>query len=210
MPRKDTVGPKLVAFGGVVVDDVEDDLDAGRMEPAHHDLERRDALVGVEVVRMGGEEADRVVAPVVAQAQFDEPALVGEGMHRQELDGRHPELDQVIDDVGRRQALEGAPARARDLGMGSGHAADVGFVDNRVGPGAERAHMLVPGKGGIHHPAFRHAEAVVAPVEGEVGAVGPEAIAEMRVRPPYRAAQRLGVGVEQQLVGLKRWPLRGS
>jgi hypothetical protein len=87
--------------------------------------------------------------------------------------------------------------------MASGHAADMGLVDHRFGPGAVRAHMLVPGEGGIHHPAFRHAEAVVAPVEGQVGAVRADAIAEMGIRPAYRAAQRLGVGVEQQLVGIE-------
>ena len=30
---------ELVALGGVVVDDVEDDLEAGLVEPAHHRLE---------------------------------------------------------------------------------------------------------------------------------------------------------------------------
>ena len=32
MPRKLIVGPEVVALGGVVVDDVEDDLDAGLVE----------------------------------------------------------------------------------------------------------------------------------------------------------------------------------
>ena len=36
MPRSDSVGPELVALGGVVVDDVEDDFESGGVQGAHH------------------------------------------------------------------------------------------------------------------------------------------------------------------------------
>src|SRR4051812_34102846 len=39
-------GAELVSFGGVVVDDVEDDLDAGGVEGADHGLEFDDGLAG--------------------------------------------------------------------------------------------------------------------------------------------------------------------
>ena len=39
MPRKQSVGPMLVAFGGVVVDDVEDHLEPGGVQRLHHRLE---------------------------------------------------------------------------------------------------------------------------------------------------------------------------
>ena len=39
MPRNDSVGPSLVAFGRVVVDHVENHLDAGGVQVAHHRLE---------------------------------------------------------------------------------------------------------------------------------------------------------------------------
>jgi hypothetical protein len=32
IPRIDSIGPEVVALGGVVVDDVEDHLDAGRVQ----------------------------------------------------------------------------------------------------------------------------------------------------------------------------------
>jgi hypothetical protein len=59
----------VVALGGVVVDDVEDHLDAGLVQRLDHRLELQHllpagAVGGVPVVR--GEEADGVVAPVVA------------------------------------------------------------------------------------------------------------------------------------------------
>ena len=45
MPRKDSVGPERAALGRVVVDDVEDDLDAGRVQRLHHGLELGDLAV---------------------------------------------------------------------------------------------------------------------------------------------------------------------
>ena len=46
MPLNDSVGPALVALGGVVVDDVEDHLDAGVVEVRHHLLELGDREPG--------------------------------------------------------------------------------------------------------------------------------------------------------------------
>jgi hypothetical protein len=67
MPLNDSSGAEVVALGGVVVDDVEDHLDAGRCS-AHHGLELGDLLAAGRrrVAGVGGEEPDRVVAPVVA------------------------------------------------------------------------------------------------------------------------------------------------
>ena len=44
MPAKHSVGPMLVALGGVVVDDVEDDLDVGLVQRLDHRLELGDLL----------------------------------------------------------------------------------------------------------------------------------------------------------------------
>ena len=46
MPLKDSVGPSSIALGGVVVNDVEDDLDAGIVEARHHFLEFGEGEVG--------------------------------------------------------------------------------------------------------------------------------------------------------------------
>ena len=67
MPLKRQRRPEVVAFGGVVVDHVEDDLDAGVVEALDHGLELADRAA-CQVARLGREEADRVVAPIVAQA----------------------------------------------------------------------------------------------------------------------------------------------
>ena len=79
MPRKESVGPELVAFAGVVVDDVQDDFDACRMERLHHHFEFAQRA-GRGVAHLGREEADAVIAPVVAQTELDEPLVVDEGV----------------------------------------------------------------------------------------------------------------------------------
>src|SRR3954467_12089411 len=58
--------PVLVALGGVVVDDVEQDLEARGMERADHLLELGDGVARGRVLVVRGKVADRLVAPVVA------------------------------------------------------------------------------------------------------------------------------------------------
>ena len=91
---------EVVALGGVVVDDVEDHLDAGAVHRLHEPLELAHLLAvrprrGVAGVR--GEEADRRVAPVVRQAPRLEEVLVGDVVDRQQLDRRDAEVDEVRD-----------------------------------------------------------------------------------------------------------------
>ena len=63
-------------------------------------LERSE--VAVLVVRR--EEADRVVAPVLAQAAVEQEALVHELVHREQFDGRDSEREQVLDHCRMRDA----------------------------------------------------------------------------------------------------------
>jgi len=58
----------------VVVDDVEQDLEARGVERADHLLELGDGVARGRVLVVRGEAADRLVAPVVAQAAGDERA----------------------------------------------------------------------------------------------------------------------------------------
>ena len=126
---------ELVAFGGVVVDHVEDDLDALLVERPDHGLEfghRTAALSvgGVLVVRC--EESEGVVAPVVSQAQVQQPAVVHELMHRHQFDRGDIQRFEMIDDRRVSQAGVGAAERFGDSGMGLGHPLDVRLVDHRL------------------------------------------------------------------------------
>ena len=64
----------MVALRGVVVYHIQDHLDAGLVVGAHHLFELGHGIArgrggGVAVLR--GEETERVVAPVVAQPEFE-------------------------------------------------------------------------------------------------------------------------------------------
>ena len=84
---------------------------------------------------MRREEADGVVAPVVAQAGPDQTGVVDELVHRHELDGRHPEVLEVSDE-GRVGDPAVGPAQLRlDVGMADGGPLDVGLVDDGVTQG---------------------------------------------------------------------------
>jgi hypothetical protein len=74
----------FVAFGGVVVDDVEDDLESRVVKTRDHLFELLHAAQRIgEVARIRGEERDRVVAPVVRQPLVEQMAVVEEHVDRQ-------------------------------------------------------------------------------------------------------------------------------
>ncbi len=88
---------QLVAFGGVVVDHIEDDLETGVVQVRNHFLEFGN-LAARQVTRVRGEERDAVVAPIVGHALLQQMLVVDEGMNRQQLDGGHTQLANVLDD----------------------------------------------------------------------------------------------------------------
>ena len=99
---------EMVAFGGVVVDDVEDHLDPGAVQRLDHPLELAHLLAvraRRRVERVRREEADRRVAPVVRQAVVVQEALVDDVVDRQQLDRRDAELLEVLE-----RRLGGEPA----------------------------------------------------------------------------------------------------
>ena len=82
--------PEVIALGGVVVDDVEDDFEVGGVEGTHHDLELAHGFERQRREReahVGCEERERVVAPVVVQALLNEVALIVVVMDGHQLDG---------------------------------------------------------------------------------------------------------------------------
>ncbi len=93
--------PELVAFGGVVVDHVEYDFQAGRVQRLHHGLEFGHLARG-RIARLRREIADGVVAPVVAEAALDQVAVVDEGVHGHELDRGDAQPLEIFDRRGAR------------------------------------------------------------------------------------------------------------
>ena len=140
---------EVVALGGVVVDDVENDLDAGRVQPADHQLEFVDVAAGRDVARRRREEVGGVVAPVVDEPALDEIAIVEEGLDRHQFDGGDAELLEMLDHARIAKARERPAQWRRDILADRGHALDVRLIDDRFGPRAPGVAVAAPGDGSI-------------------------------------------------------------
>ncbi|MET3823440.1 hypothetical protein ABID76_006166 [Burkholderia ambifaria] len=189
---------ELVAFARVVVDDVEHDLDAGRVQLPDRDAHfveppRR------QVRRFRREERGRVVAPVVAQPAVHQRPLLQERMYRQQFDRRHADRQQVIDERRMRQRRERAALRHAQPGAAHRRAAHVRLVDHGAAPRHVRAPVVAPVERLVDDHGLRHRGRRVAAVHRQVRAVRMHAIAEQRVGPAELADQLARVRVEQQL-----------
>ena len=183
--------PELVGFGGVVEDHVEDDLEAGGVQAADHAAEfvarRIFGLAGraVRAVRAGrvawleGEEGERVVAPVIAEAAVYQAFLVEKGVDRQQFERGDPERAVMLEHGRAGEPGVGAAQRLGNARVEARGALYMNFVEQGVGPRGPR-------------------RAVVAPVEGVV-------IDHARVQAGYGGVVSVGedavdfacVGVEQ-------------
>ncbi len=201
---------QMAALGGVVVDDVQDHLDPGLVQRLDRRLELQDLLAavapgGVGVVR--GEEADRVVAPVVVQAHVHQTVIVHELVDGHQLQRRHPQLGQMLDDRRVRQRRVGAAQLLRQPRVTHRQALHVGLVDHRVVVLGARAPVVAPVEVGVDHDR-RHGVRRRVQVVALVGRL--EVIAVHLLAPPDRTADRLGVRVEQQLRGVAAQPAVGG
>ena len=199
MPRKRDRRPEVVALRRVVVDHVEDDLDARLVHGAHHALELLRLLAelaGRRVLVVRREEADGVVAPVVAQPLLEQGRVLHELVHGHELDGGHAELLQVVDDRGVRDAGVRAALLLGDVGMQLGEPLDVRLVDHRLGVGRVRVPVARPVEERVDHDGVHDVRGGVV-VVARVGIA--ELVREERLVPRERARHRLRVRVEEHL-----------
>ena len=205
--------PHLVALGRVVVDDVQDHLEARRVHRPDHHLELLNVVLRdarATVVGLRGQEAQRVVAPVVLQPFLDQVAIVQVIMHRQELDGRHAQVGQVLD--GRLGSQPGIAAAHLfgHLRIFLGEPLHVQLINHGLVPGSARRTIVAPGERRIDDRGQRGIRGTVAVVEREVGLRVVKAISEELIGPAHVAADQLGIGVEHDLVGIEPVPLDGS
>src|SRR5436305_2203560 len=100
---------------------------------------------------MGSEVADRVVAPVVAEAATEQRRFADELMNRHELHGGDAEGFEVLYGRGVRETGVLSPDLGRHVRMPHGEAAYMQFVDHGVGPCRVRTVMvLAPGEVVVH------------------------------------------------------------
>ena len=192
-------GAELVAFGSVVVYDIENDLQACRVEGLDHGLELGNRIRD-GVTRLRSKEANGVVAPVVAKPSLYQVAVINEIVHWHQLDSGHSQSLQVVDHRGGGEAGVGSAQVGSHLRMPHGEPADVNLVNNAFMPGSSGRSVFTPGEGGIHHATLGHAQRAIAAVEGEVSTGVTDAISKMGVAPVKCAVNLLGIRIEQQLV----------
>ncbi|MND86631.1 hypothetical protein D3C80_786060 [compost metagenome] len=152
---------------------------------------------------MGGEEGDAVVAPVVVQAFLQQVLVVDEGMDRQQLDGRHPQLLYVLEQLVAHQPGKGAAVTFRHCRMAHADAAHMGFIEDGAVPGHADTLVAAPGVGRVDDLALGHERRAVALIETEVAVGVTNGVAEQRFGPFQAAHQLFGVRVDQQLVGVE-------
>ena len=163
MPRKQSVGPRLVAFGRVIEHDVENDFDPGAMQRLDHVakfVDRAERILPRAVGLVRREERDRRVAPVV---DLSRRTVVGvELKHRQQFDGRDAELLQIGNLLD--QAGVGAARLLGDAGTRMpSEAADVHLVDDRARPtSGAAAHPLPSRRRWIDDHALHRRRRVIA------------------------------------------------
>ena len=146
--------------------------------------------------RARAEEADGVVAPVVAQAQAHQPFLVDGLVHRQQAHGGHAEPPQVFDGGVARQARIGAAQRLGHAGVQPREAFDVQLVQHGLSPWRVGRGIAAPVEGVVRDPRLQGLHRVVPRVHRQ--RVGP-VVRELDLVPLEAADDLAGVRVEQQL-----------
>ena len=204
-PTKAERGAEVVALARVVVDDVQDHLDAGRVQALHHRLELVDLLAerSGRVAGVGGEEGNGVVAPVVRQASIGQGAFGDELVDRQELHGRDAERAQMLEDRVVDDAQERAADTVGDAGPKHRHPAHMAFVDEGLVPGHARRTVVAPRERVVDDDRLRHRAGAVLWVGHEVLLRAADRVAEGLVRWLDGAADRLRVRVEEELPGVE-------
>ncbi len=195
--------PEVVALGGVVVDDVEDDLDAGPVQRLDHPLELADlcaALARGGVAGVRGEETHGAVAPVVGETRAVEEALVGHMVDGEQLHRGDPELHEVVDGGIGGQAGVGASKIGADTGVALGVALHMDLVDHAPRQGRARPLHALPVERIIDHDRPGDGGGVVFVVDLQVGVLAAGDIGQGAGSVVVDAAlDGLGVRVDQQL-----------
>ncbi len=192
---------ETAALAGVIVDHIENDLDADAVQRPHHHLELADLLAQTtgRVAAIGREIADRVVTPVVDQPALGQAAFAQHMMNRQQLDRGDAEFLQVFYDRLRGEGQVSAPKLFRHVGMLDREAAGMALVNQGAVPGRPRRPIVTPGKGRVHDHALWKIACAVARIHRQIFLRVADDVAECRIAAADWPADRLRVRVEEKL-----------
>ena len=179
----------------MIIDHVEDHLDAGGVQRLHHVFELAHVRLWVArggVFGMRRKEGGGVVAPVIRQTALLEEQIVEMRVHRQKLHRGDAELSQVIGHHRLRETCVGAAQLRGHLGMRFREAAHVQLINHGVTPTRPRRRIVAPVVVSVHDDGFEGLRAVVARVS----------VQHVRGR-IHRTADGEGVGIEEQFFRVK-------
>src|SRR4051794_11584882 len=90
--------------------------------------------------------------------------------------------------------------------MQLGEAANMAFVEDRLGPRPTRRAVATPGESGIRDLALWHVGCAVALVKREIGVLMTDDITIERIVPGDLADQPLGIRIDQKLMRIEAVP----
>src|SRR6266568_1279996 len=191
--------PEVVAFCGVVVDDVENDFDPGFVQRADHGFELVDllsALAAACVSVMRRKEADRVVSPVVAERHVEQSMVLNKLVDRHELDSRNAQRLKVLDHGRMRKTRIRAAQLVLHIWMTARHSLHVRLIDDRFVQWGFGGTVIAPLEIRVVHHRSENVRSAVGGVDG--------ALVAMLVRvagwvPADLSFYRAGVWIQQQL-----------
>ena len=156
----------------------------------------------------GAEKPDRVIAPIVREPTIVQMLIPNKLMNRQQFDGGHAKVFEVVQNDGRRHAQVGAAQGLRHIGMTSGQSFDMHFIDDRLIPWSTKKLVGSPRKGGIDDDAFGDVCRTVPIIERKISLLIADLIAEhASFGPMHGAGHGFRVGIDEQFIGIEAMAL---
>ena len=191
---------EMIALGGVVVDDIEDHFDVGFVERANESLELLHLLADVAAARVlvvRGEEADRIVPPVVAQVAIAKARVLHELVDREELEGRDAERLEIVDGGRMSHACIRAAERLGHIRVRLRETLQVRLVDDGLVQSHVRRTVVAPVEVRVVDHRLRDVRGAVVVVPG--AGIG-EPVREACLSPIDGTLDGLRVRIDEQLV----------
>ena len=192
----------MIAFDGVIINHIEDHLEAGGVKSSHHRLELGHLLAHLAtagILTMWRKKSDRVVAPIINQAALNQPFVIDMGVDRQEFHRSDPEILQVSDRRFAPQAGIGAAQLLRNIRPKLCETFYMHLVNHRLSQRRSRLAVVAPIKCIVDHDRLGHAPGVVAKILREILLLVAHDVGKHFVSPIHAARDRFRVRIDQYL-----------
>ncbi len=191
----------MTPLSGVVVHDIQDDLDARLVQRLHHRLELAhvSARCPARIPHVRRKEADGVVSPIVGEVAVHQVLVDHELMDGEQLHRRDPQPAQIVHHRGAPQAGVRPPQPRWHVRIAGCESLHVHLVDDGLVPGNSKRPVVAPGEGRIDHQALGEMGAAIPLIAAEVGVGMAHLVPKQGVVPVNVAVNGLGIRIEEQL-----------